>query len=136
EIRDLLELHTVDPGDLRRVGNVVDVPVVDLLDAVGTKRLHACRAGHGGGGHQLRLAAAEEAAKVHLRVEHEFLPAFAVVPEPGRGVEARCQAVVCGANDAVVEVERGDSDFPVGVFRAEAGDVGQRHRVMGNGQSA
>lgn len=62
EVGDLFEFHAVECGDSGGVGLLIDVAVIDLADAVGAERLHAGGAGHGGGGDDSGLAAAEQAA--------------------------------------------------------------------------
>lgn len=115
---------------------MVDFLEIDLFDAVGAEGLHAGGAGHGGCGDDLGLAAFEEGAEVDFCVEHEFLAAFAVCPEIGGCVEAGCEAVIGGGDDAVVMVKGSGTDFPVGILGAEAGDVGERHGVLGYAEAA
>lgn len=68
-------------------------------------------------------------------MEHEFLAAFAICPEILGGIEAGGEAVVGGGNDAVVVVEGGGADLAVRILGAEAGDVGERHGVLGNAEA-
>lgn len=114
------------------IGGGVFLPVVDGFDAVCTEGLHAGGAGHGGAGHDFCLAALEEAAEVDFCVEHVFLALFAGVPEAFRGGEAGEESVVGGADDSVVLVERGSSDFAEGVFGTEGGHMSQGHGVLGD----
>ena len=135
EIRHLLQGNVVKLCDLRRVGSAVDFLEVDFLDAVGAEGLHAGGARHGGGGDDLGLPALEEGTEIDLGMQHEFLPGLAILPEIRRGVEAWCEAVVGGGDDAVVVVEGGGADFSVWSFGAEAGDMGERHGVLGDAEA-
>jgi hypothetical protein len=110
---------------------VVDFLVVDFLDTVGTERLHAGGAGHGGGGDDFGLTAFKKGTEVDLRVEHEFLATIAIFPKSGRSIESRGEAVVGCSDHAVVVVESGGTHFPVGILGAKAGNIGERHGVAG-----
>ena len=136
ELTDLFELHMVKRSDFRGIRNMVDLAVINFLNAVSAERLHASRAGHGGGGHDLRLATAKQAAQIHLGMEHEFLSRLAVIPEALRRIVAGREAVVSGADHAVIVVESGGTDFSIGIFRAQARDMGEGHGVLGDGQTA
>lgn len=109
---------------------MVDFLVVDFLNPVGAKGLHAGGAGHGGGGDDFRLAAFEEGAEVDFRVQHEFLPAFTVDPKILRGIETGGQAVVGGGDDAVVVVKSRCADLAVRILGTEAGNMGKSHGVL------
>ena len=63
-------------------------------------------------------------------MEHEFLPCLPIRPEFRGGIVAGGEAVVGGADHAVVEVEGGGSNFSVGILGAEAGDMGEGHGVF------
>lgn len=115
---------------------MVDFLEIDFLNAVGAEGLHAGGAGHGGGGDDLGLTALKEGAEVDFCVEHEFLATFAISPEIGGCVEAWGEAVVGGGDDTVVVIKGCGADFAVGIFRAEAGDVGERHGVLGDAEAA
>lgn len=69
-------------------------------------------------------------------MEHEFAASPAIVPKPRRRVEAGREAVVGGADHAVVVVQRGRANLPVRVLGAQAGHLGKSHRVLGNRQSS
>ena len=135
EAFDLLEEDAVSSGDFRGVGGLVEVAVVDFLNAVGGEGLHAGGAGHGGGCDEADFAAAEEAAEINLGMEHEFLAAVAIVPEAFGGVKTRGEAVVGGGDDPVVMVEGGGADFAEGVFGAKAGYFGESHGVLRKGEA-
>ena len=52
---------------------MVNITVVDLLNSVGTEGLHAGSTGHRDNGNKTGLPAFEQAAEIHLRVQHEAL---------------------------------------------------------------
>lgn len=133
-VGDLLELDAVEVADGAGFRFGVAVAVVDFFDAIGCEHLGATCARLGGAGDELDVAAGEEGAEVHFRVEHVFAPLVAVEPELVVGIEAGGEAVVGGADDAIVVVKGDGPDFAEGVFGAQAGDMGEGHGVFGDGQ--
>lgn len=67
-------------------------------------------------------------------MEHVFATLIAIEPELVVGVETWREAVVGGADDAVVVVEGDGADFAERILGAQAGDVGEGHGVFRNGQ--
>lgn len=131
----MLELDAVEVADGAGFGVGVAIAIVDFFDAIGGEHLGATGARLGGAGDKLDVAAGEEGAEVDLGVEHVFAAFVAIEPELVVGVEAGGEAVVSGADDAVVVVEGDGADFAEGVLGAQAGDMGEGHGVFRNGQS-
>ena len=135
EIRDLFQFYIINPGNFFRIRCMISLPVINFLNAVSTERLHAGRAGHGGGRDQLRLPTAEKAAEIDLRVEHEFLARIPVIPESRRRIVAWSQTIIRRADHPIVKIQRGGPYLPVRVFRTQTGHIGKGHGVLGNGQA-
>lgn len=108
---------------------------VDFADAIRAEHLHATGARFGGAGDKLDIATGKEAAKVDLSVDHETASGVAIRPEFRGSVVAWGEAIVSGADDAVVEVESDGADFAIGILGAKAGDMGESHGVLGDGQA-
>ena len=134
-MRHLNQLHTIDRGDRIGLGIRVIFPIEDLFHAVSAEHLHATGAGFGGAGHQLDRATGEQAAQVHLRMDHVLAPVVPVVPEVGIGVVAGSQSVVGRSDDPVVIVEGHGPHFSIRIFGSQTGNVRQSHGVLGNGET-
>lgn len=67
-------------------------------------------------------------------MEHVFAALVAVEPELVISVEAGGEAVVGGANDAVVVVEGDCTDFAEWVLGSQTGDMGEGHGVFRDGE--
>ena len=99
---------------------------------MGAERLHARGAGHGCAGNDFSLAAPDEAAEVDFGMQHVLLPLVAVLPKIVLGFEPGVKAVVSRADDSVVGVEGGCSDFAVGIFGSQSGGMSQCHDILRN----
>jgi len=119
-----VEVDAVFVADRAGFGAGVGFVKVNFADPVGAEHLHATGAGFGGASDEFDITAGEEAAEVDLSVDHEAAACVAIRPEFGGGVVARGEAIVGGADDAVVEVEGDGADFAEGILGAEAGDMG------------
>ena len=97
---------------------------VNFADTIGAEHLHATGAGFGGAGDEFDVAAGEEAAEVDFGMNHEAAASVTICPEFGGGVVTGSEAIVSGANDAVIEVEGDGAYFAERVLGAKAGDMG------------
>lgn len=66
---------------------MVDLLVIDFLNAIGAEGLHASGAWHGCGRDDFSLSTFEKGAEVDLSMQHEFLASLAIDPEICRRVE-------------------------------------------------
>ena len=130
-----MEVDAVFVADGAGFGAGVGFVEVNFADPVGAEHLHATGAGFGGAGDEFDVASGEEAAEVDLGMDHEAAACVAIRPEFGGGVVARGEAIVGGADDAVVEVEGDGADFAERVLGAKTGDMGQGHGVFGDGEA-